>query len=92
MKLSKGARITAVWAVLSVVTIASWLLSRTDRSNGRLVSSKLITVVVLAIAFGKTMLILDEFREVRHSHTWLRRFSAAWLVIFWGTVLGIYLA
>jgi hypothetical protein len=77
---------------LSLITVVSWLLSRTDRSGGRLVSSTPITVAVLGIAFVKAMLILDEFMEVRGSPTWLRRFSAGWLIVLWATILAIYLA
>lgn len=92
MKLLRTARITAVWAVLSGVTIASWLLSREDRSHGRLERSTSITIAVLAIAFVKATLILDEFMEVRDSPRWLRRFATGWLVVLWGAILGIYLA
>jgi Prokaryotic Cytochrome C oxidase subunit IV len=90
--MSRNARLTVVWAALSVVTIVSWLLSRSDRSGGRLTSSTVITVAVLAIAFVKAMLILGEFMEVRRSPTWLRRFCAGWLVVLWAAILGIYLA
>ncbi len=30
--------------------------------------------------------------EVRTAPTWLRRFTDVWLVVFWGTVLAIYLS
>jgi hypothetical protein len=90
--MSRNVRLTAVWLGLSVVTVVSWLLSRTDRSDGRLLSSTPITLAVLAIAFVKAMLILDEFMEVRRSPAWLRRFCAGWLVVLWGSIVAIYLA
>ena len=91
MKVSRSTRLTVVWVSLSAVTIVSWLLSRTDRSGGQLVPSTAITVAVLAIGFGKAMLILDEFMEVRGAPSWLRRFSAGWLIVLWGSILAIYL-
>jgi hypothetical protein len=85
-------RLTYIWLALSAITVLSWELARTARQGGHFVASTPVTLGVLAIGFIKARFILQSFMEVRTAPVWLRRFTDAWLVIFWGAVLVIYLA
>ena len=90
MKLTASARITYVWLGLSALTIVSWLLGVTHEGN-HLVASTPVTIGVLAAAAVKVRFIIQEFMEVRTAPLFVRRFTDIWLVVFWVTVLGIYL-
>lgn len=92
MKAAAHSRLTYVWLGLSAITILSWLLGRTAHDGGHVTASTPITIAVLAIGFVKGYLIIGEFMELRRAPRWLRRFTTAWLVVFWGAVLAIYLA
>ncbi|MCW2512538.1 MAG: hypothetical protein JWR11_1580 [Mycobacterium sp.] len=82
--------LTLVWAVLSVVTVASWLTAR-DGGAAHVVNAT-VTVVVLLIAAVKTQLVIWHFMEVRRSPTWLQVTTMSWLVVLFGLLLGIYFA
>jgi caa(3)-type oxidase subunit IV len=82
--------LTLVWAVLTVVTVASWLTAR-DGGAAHVVNAT-VTVVVLLIAAVKTQLVIWHFMEVRRSPTWLRVTTMSWLVVLFGLLLGIYFA
>jgi hypothetical protein len=86
-----GARIvTYVWAVLSVITVISWWLGP-GHAQGGLVASVPITVAILTLGLIKSRLIIRYFMEVRTAPMWLRIATDAWLIVFWGAVLGLYL-
>lgn len=80
--------LTLVWAVLTVITVVSWLTAR-DGGAAHIVNPT-VTVVVLAIAAVKTQLVIWHFMEVRHSPTWLRVTTMSWLVVLFAFLLGIY--
>ena len=82
--------LTLVWAVLTVVTVASWLTAR-DGGAAHVVNAT-VTVVVLLIAAVKTQLVIWHFMEVRHSPTWLRATTMSWLIVLFALLLGIYFA
>lgn len=82
--------LTLVWALLTVVTVASWLTAR-DGGATHVVNAT-VTVVVLLIAAVKTQLVIWHFMEVRHSPTWLRVTTMSWLVVLFALLLGIYFA
>jgi hypothetical protein len=90
VRISANARVTYVWVVLCAVTILSGGLAHT-RSDGNFGASVPITLAVLAIGLIKVRLITQNFMEVRHAPTWLRLTVDGWLVLFWGSVLAIYL-
>jgi hypothetical protein len=92
MKNGTTMRLTYVWLALSAVTVLSWWLGHRAHAGGHLVASTPITIGVLTIAAVKVFLVLREFMEVRTAPTWLRLVAGFWLVAFFGTVLGIYLA
>ncbi|CAN5559641.1 cytochrome C oxidase subunit IV family protein [soil metagenome] len=86
-----GTRIvTYVWVALSVITVISWWLGH-GPARGDLVASVPITVAVLTLGLLKSRLIIRYFMEVRTAPIWLRIATDAWLIAFWGAVLGIYL-
>ena len=80
--------LTIVWALLTAVTVASWLTAR-DAGAAHLVNAT-VTVVVLVIAAVKTQLVIWHFMEVRRSPTWLRLTTGSWLVVVFALLLGIY--
>lgn len=82
--------LTLVWAVLTVVTVASWLTAR-DGGAAHVVNPT-VTVVVLLIAAVKTHLVIWHFMEVRRAPTWLRVTTMSWLVVLFALLLGIYFA
>ncbi|MGV0714578.1 cytochrome C oxidase subunit IV family protein [Mycolicibacterium sp. XJ662] len=81
---------TAVWAVLTAVTVASWLTAR-DGGQPHHVSAT-VTVVVLLIAAVKTQLVIWHFMEVRHAPVWLKITTNGWLVGVFALLLGFYFA
>lgn len=83
--------ITMAWAVLSVITIASWWLAP-DHASGVAAASVPITVTVIVLGLIKSRMILRYFMEVRTAPSWLKLATDAWLAILWLAILAIYLA
>ena len=81
--------LTIVWAVLTAVTLASWL---TARDGGAHHVDATVTVVVLLIAAIKTQLVIWHFMEVRHAPRWLKLFTIGWVIVLFGLLLGFYFA
>lgn len=82
--------LTVVWALLTTVTVVSWL---TARGGGAAhVLNPLVTVVVLLIAAVKAHLVIWHFMEVRHAPTWLKATTTAWVVVLFAGLLGFYFA
>ncbi|WP_306372228.1 cytochrome C oxidase subunit IV family protein [Mycolicibacterium cosmeticum] len=82
--------LTTVWAVLTAVTLASWLTARDGGAAHRLNAP--ITVIVLTMAMVKAFLVIWHFMEVRHAPTWLRATMVGWLVGLFASLLGVYFA
>lgn len=85
-----GRTTTYVWLILSAITIVSWFLAPAHE-RGVAQASVAITLAVLLMAALKTRLIIRYFMDVRTAPMWLRISTDAWLVVLFGTVLGIYL-
>lgn len=83
-------RITAVWAILSAITIAAWWLGPAH-AHGIPSASVAITVAVVVMGLVKAWLIIRNFMEVRTAPRWLRTSTDAWLIVVWGAILVIYL-
>jgi cytochrome c oxidase subunit 4 len=83
-------RLTVVWALLTLVTVASWLTAR-DGGAAHVVNAT-VTVVVLLIAAVKTYLVIWHFMEVRTAALWLRVTTMSWLVVLFALLLGTYFA
>ena len=81
-------RSTIVWAVLVVITAASWLTARGGGSEH--VVNPVLTVVVLAIAAVKAHLVIWHFMEVRSAPRWLQACTGTWTVAIFALLLGFY--
>ncbi|MGO9027105.1 MAG: cytochrome C oxidase subunit IV family protein [Acidimicrobiales bacterium] len=92
MTITPTKRLTSVWVILSTITIVASWLGRTTRVDGHYVASTTVTICILVIALVKCRLVIRTFMEVRTAPTWLRRSTDLWLVLFWGTVLALYLS
>ncbi|AFM16249.1 hypothetical protein Mycch_1448 [Mycolicibacterium chubuense NBB4] len=80
--------LTLVWAVLTAVTVVSWLTARDGGAAHHL--NVTVTVVVLLIAAVKTQLVIWHFMEVRTAPRWLKLLTSGWLVAVVGLLLGVY--
>lgn len=79
--------LTIVWAVLTAVTLASWL---TARGGDIYRVDATVTVFVLLVAAVKTQLVIWHFMEVRHAPRWLKVTTNAWLIGLFALLLGFY--
>ena len=82
--------LTMTWAVLTGVTVLSWLTARDGGAAHALNAT--VTVVVLLIAAVKAQLVIWYFMEVRHAPTWLRVTTAGWVVVLFALLGGLYFA
>jgi hypothetical protein len=80
--------LTLVWALLTTVTVVSWLTTRGGGSAH--VVNVTVTLVVLLIAAVKTQLVIWHFMEVRHAPGWLKLTTGGWLVGLLALLLGFY--
>jgi cytochrome c oxidase subunit 4 len=85
------ARLTYIWIILCAITVVSWRLATLAHAGSHFVASVPVTLGVLAIGCIKARLIIQSFMEVRTAPTWLRLCTDGWLIVFWGSVLAIYL-
>jgi hypothetical protein len=83
-------RLTIVWALLTTVTVVSWLVARDGGASHQLNAT--VTTVVLLIAAMKTYLVIQEFMEVRRAPKWLKATTSGWLLALFALLLGIYFA
>ena len=79
--------LTAVWALLSIMTVASWWTSRSDGH-----AYTLITAGVLLFALIKSRLVIRYFMEVRFAPRWLRLICDVWLIMVFGMIFALYLS
>jgi hypothetical protein len=82
--------LTLVWALLTIVTVVSWLTAR-DSGSAHVVNVT-VTLVVLLIAAVKTHLVIWHFMEVRFAPRWLKLTTGGWLVGLVALLLGFYFA
>jgi hypothetical protein len=87
MKGTVPGRITWTWALLSALTVVSWVLAATRRYS----PGTAVTIVVLAIAAVKTRVVIRQFMDVRQAPHWLRRATDAWLAVLMAAIIGLYL-
>jgi len=80
--------LTIVWAVLTAVTVVSWLTAR-DAGSAHVVNAT-VTVVVLLIAAVKSQLVIWHFMEVRHAPRWLKLTTGSWVIVLFALLLGFY--
>lgn len=79
-----------VWALLTLVTVASWQTARDGGEAHQLNAT--VTVVVLTIAAVKSQLVIWHFMEVRRAPRWLQVTTTGWLLALFGLLFGCYFA
>lgn len=82
--------LTIAWALLTAVTLVSWLTAR-DTGSAHVLNTA-VTVVVLVIAAVKAQLVIWYFMEVRHAPRWLKASTTGWVVTLFALLLGLYFA
>jgi hypothetical protein len=82
--------LTIVWALLTAVTVVSWLTAR-DGGAAHHVNAT-VTVVVLLIAALKAQLVIWHFMEVRDAPAWLKATTSGWVVALFAVLLVFYFA
>jgi hypothetical protein len=83
-------RLMFVWAVLTMITMVSWLTAR-DGGAAHVINPT-VTVVVLLMSAVKSCLVIWHFMEVRHAPRWLQVTTASWAVVLFALLLGFYFA
>ncbi|WIM86056.1 cytochrome C oxidase subunit IV family protein [Candidatus Mycobacterium wuenschmannii] len=81
-------RLTMVWALLTCVTVVSWLMARDGGAAHQLNAT--VTVVVLLIAAVKAQLVVSQFMEVRSAPRWLKATTSGWVLALFALLLGVY--
>ena len=82
--------LTIVWALLTTVTIASWLIAIDGGASHQINTT--VTTVVLLIAAFKAQLVIWHFMEVRHAPVWLKATTSGWVLGLFALLLGFYFA
>jgi len=85
-----GNPLTIVWALVTTVTLASWLVARDGGASHQINTT--VTLVVLLIAAVKAQLVIWHFMEVRRAPLWLKATTSAWVVGLFALLLGFYFA
>jgi caa(3)-type oxidase subunit IV len=80
--------LTYVWAFLTAITIASWLIGRDHGTAFQLDAA--ITFGVLLIASVKAHLVIRYFMDVRNAPCWLKRTAYGWNIVLLGLLLLFY--
>ena len=81
-------RVTPIWLLLVAATGLSWWMG----SDGGAPETdfRLVSTVLIAVAFIKVRFVLRYFMEVRTAALPLKLLADAWVVIVCGTVLALY--
>ncbi|MFD1811042.1 cytochrome C oxidase subunit IV family protein [Rhodococcus gannanensis] len=90
LRAASARTVTVAWLVLVALTLGAWWLAPAHVA-GDVQASTPITVMVLALAFVKSRMIIRYFMEVRTAPGWLRVATDVWLVVLVVVVLTIYL-
>jgi hypothetical protein len=80
--------LTIVWALLTTITVVSWLTARAGGAAH--VVNAGVTVTVLLIAATKTWLVIWHFMGVRHAPRWLKVTTGSWAVVLFALLLAFY--
>jgi hypothetical protein len=77
-----------IWLVLVLATVLSWCVGT---HAGVLAAEyhRVVTAVVLFVAFVKAHLIIHHFMEVRAAPRALRLAMAAWVAVVFAAIVGI---
>lgn len=80
--------LTVAWALLTAVTLVSWLTAR-DTGSAHVLNAT-VTVAVLLIAAVKSQLVIWYFMEVRHAPWWLKAATTGWVSSLFALLLGLH--
>lgn len=81
-------RISAVWLALVIATCLSW---ETVGDLAWTQDFRILSSIVLVIAFVKVRYVMLEFMELRHAPLAMRLVAEAWCVLVCAAVIGFYL-
>ncbi|MFA5941120.1 MAG: cytochrome C oxidase subunit IV family protein [Sinimarinibacterium sp.] len=84
-------RLGIVWAILSAITAAQYLVLTAGKGI-LFAPNAALTTSVIVVSLVKVRLILREFMDVRHAPALLRRVADIWLAVTAASLLGPYLA
>jgi hypothetical protein len=82
---SSAGRLVATWALLAAATTVSWYLG--DGHGSR----RVISAVVLAVAFAKVYVVAREFMELRGAPALLHGLFATWCAVVCALLISLYL-
>jgi apolipoprotein N-acyltransferase len=78
---------TGVWFGLVLVTCLSWWLGSDRGSNDH----RLVSVILILLAFTKVRFVGAYFMELRNAPLVLRLIFQGWCVVVCATLIGLYL-
>ena len=79
-----------VWLFLMVATGVSWSMGTQNPMEGAH-ELRLLSSLLIVIAFLKVRLVIRYFMEVRHANLTLRCLTDAWCIVVAVGILAIYL-
>jgi hypothetical protein len=82
--------LTIVWALLTIVTVASSLIAIDGGASHQINTT--VTTIVLLIAAFKAHMVIRHFMEVRHAPVWLKATTSGWVLGLFALLLGFYFA
>lgn len=80
-------RITVVWLALVLATCLSW---ETVGDFAWTRDYRILSTIVLGIAFVKVRYVMLEFMELRHAPLPMRLVAEAWCMVVFAAVAGFY--
>lgn len=89
INLSYGRICTAVWAVLMLLTLGSYLVFEGQLESFG-VSEEAGAIILLAIAFFKVRLVIIHFMEIGHAVLPLRAALEAWVALTFAMTVVLY--
>jgi caa(3)-type oxidase subunit IV len=78
---------SAVWLVLCVLTVLSWVLAAGDGSSGSRLAASL---AIIAVAVFKVRLVGLYFMELRNAPTAMRGVFEGYCVVLLGLLVGMF--
>ena len=81
-------RLTIVWGVLVIASVASWEMGHDSGIQNMAYGS----VAILSVTAVKVRLVIFDSMEIRRAPRFMRWVADAWLVIVWSMMIGMYLA
>lgn len=77
-----------VWAILTLSTVVSWYISKSDTLEFQ--ANAWVTLGVLVIAIIKAQMVIRYFMEVKVAPSWLKATMTSWSSMLLLLLLGFY--